>query len=101
MLILYTFLPLGEMGVWYAGAMAKLSKFTLSYDDKRDNWKLQKDKSHEVVKRFETKADATTGGALQNALGARGGSVKIEYKKSGYEEERTFPRTKDPKSSKG
>ena len=39
---------------------------------------------------------------LKKALGSEGGSVKIEYKeKSGYEEERTFPRSADPRESKG
>ena len=82
--------------------MAKLRKLTLSFDDKKDNWKLQDDKTDRVARRFETKGDATEGGVLKRALGKDGGSVRIEYKnKSGYEEERTFPRKADPKKSKG
>jgi len=79
-----------------------LQKFTLSYDDKKENWKLENDKTDQVVRRFDTKEEATVGGVLKGALGKNGGSVRIEYKeKSGYDEERTFPRSADPRKSKG
>lgn len=81
--------------------MANLPKFTLSFDRKKQDWRLKEDGSDRARKRFETKAEATKGGALAGALGAGGGSVKIEKKKGGFEEERTFPRSKDPRSSKG
>jgi hypothetical protein len=82
--------------------MGKLPKYTLAFDDKKDNWKLENDKTDKIVKRFDTKEDATAGGVLQKALGKEGGSVKIEFKtKSGYDEERTFPRSADPRESKG
>lgn len=82
--------------------MAKLSRYTLSYDDKKDDWKLENDKTDKVIRRYDTKDEATEGGVLKKALGSEGGSVKIEYKeKSGYEEERTFPRSADPRESKG
>ena len=82
--------------------MATLPKFTLSWDDKRENWKLENDKTDKVVKRFDTKDEATERGVLKKALGKEGGSVRIEYRrKSGYEEERTFPRSADPRKSKG
>jgi hypothetical protein len=82
--------------------VAKLPKFTLSWDKKRENWKLENDKTDKVVRRFHKKSDATGGGVLKKALGDGGGSVKIHYKtKPGYEEERTFPRSRDPRSSKG
>lgn len=54
-----------------------------------------------VVKRFDTKDEATTGGVLEKAVGNNGGSVRIEKKSGGYEEERTYPRSKDPRESKG
>ena len=79
----------------------KLPKFTLSYDRKKEDWKLENDKSDQVVKRFETKSDATEGGALKKAVGTEGGSVRIEKIKGGYQEERTFPRSADPKKTKG
>ncbi len=81
--------------------MSKLRKYTLSNNDNRDRWELRQDKTHNLVKSFGTKADATTGGALSRALGKEGGSVKIEKVSGGYQEERTFPRSADPRRSKG
>jgi len=81
--------------------MAKLPKFTLESNEKRNTWDLKKDKSGEVIKRFDTKADATKGGALQRAVGPDGGSVKIQKESGRYQEERTYPRSKDPRTSKG
>ena len=82
--------------------MTKLPKYTLAFDNKKDNWKLEQDKTEKIVRRFESKEDATKGGVLERAVGPGGGSVKIEYKnKSGYEEERTYPRSADPRDSKG
>jgi len=81
--------------------MAKLPKLTLSFDQKKENWKLEDDASDKVLRRFEMKEDATAGGALKKALGPEGGSVRIEKKHGGYQEERTFPRSKDPRQSKG
>jgi len=81
--------------------MAKLPKYTLSHDEKKDDWVLKEDGASRARRRFETKADATAGGALSEALGASGGSVKIQKKSGQYQEERTFPRSRDPKKSPG
>lgn len=81
--------------------MTKLPKYTLSHSDGRDRWELRQDKTHQLVKSFDTKADATAGGALSRALGTQGGSVKIEKLSGRYQEERTFPRSADPRKSKG
>ena len=81
--------------------MAKLPKYTLSYDKAKDDWALKQDGGNRVRKRFEKKADATTGGALRNVLGNAGGSVKIKKKNGRIQEERTFPRSKDPSKSPG
>lgn len=81
--------------------MTKLPKYTLSHNDSRDRWELRQDKTHNFVKAFETKADATTGGVLSRALGKEGGSVKIAKISGGYQEERTFPRSADPRKSRG
>jgi len=81
--------------------MTKLPKFTLSHNDKKDRWDLRKDKSHELVKSFDVKAKATKGGVLERAVGKGGGSVKIEKVSGRYQEERTYPRSADPKESKG
>ena len=81
--------------------MSKLRKYTLSHSESRDRWELRQDKTRELVKSFDTKADATGGGVLARALGKEGGSVKIEKISGGYQEERTFPRSADPRRSKG
>jgi hypothetical protein len=81
--------------------MTDLPKYTLSHDAKKDDWVLTKDGSDRATKRFEKKADATKGGALADAIGNVGGSVKIKKMDGKYQEERTFPRSKDPRESKG
>ena len=47
---------------------------------------------------FDKKADATKGGALSDAVGAKGGSVRIHKEDGKIQEERTYPRSRDPKS---
>lgn len=81
--------------------MKKLDKFTLSKNKKDQSWDLKNDSSKEVVKKFDTKEQATVGGALSGALGSKGGSVKIRKTDGTFQEERTFPRGKDPKESRG
>ncbi|MCK1513069.1 DUF2188 domain-containing protein [Bradyrhizobium sp. 190] len=81
--------------------MTKLPKATLSYNEKKESWDLRQDKTNKLVKSFDNKAEATAGGALEKALGAAGGSVKIQKQDGKFQEERTFPRSADPKESKG
>ncbi len=81
--------------------MAKLPKYTLEFDEKKDKWNLENDKTDKVVKTFNTKADATKGGVLEKALGKDGGSVKIQKADGKFQEERTYPGSADPASSKG
>lgn len=81
--------------------MAKLRKTTLSKNPGKTTWALKDDKTKEVIHTFRTKQTATKGGALKKQLGPEGGSVKIKKEDNTYQEERTFPRSKDPKESKG
>ncbi len=81
--------------------MANLKKLTLSFDKRDEAWKLKVDKTDHTLKTFDTKADATKGGVLAKVLGEQGGSVRIEKEKGGYQEERTYPRSADPRESKG
>ncbi len=81
--------------------MAKLTKFTVDYDEKRSKWQLTNDVTNKVVKQFGTKAQATSGGVLKRAVGPTGGSVKIQKIDGRFQEERTYPRKADPKRSKG
>lgn len=81
--------------------MTKLPKYTLEYNENKERWDLENDKTNRVIKTFVTKEKATTGGVLKKALGQNGGSVKIQKVNGRFEEERTFPRSKDPRESKG
>lgn len=81
--------------------MAKLPKFTLDFDPKRQKWDLTNDSTDRRVKSFDTKEEATKGGVLEQAVGPRGGSVKIKTQDNKYQEERTYPGTADPKKSPG
>jgi hypothetical protein len=49
-----------------------------------------------VVKTFKEKAKATKGGVLSRAIGGRG-SVRIKKRNGRIQEERTFPRSADPR----
>lgn len=76
----------------------KLPKFTLTKNDQKDRWDLVNDATKRVIKSFENKSDATRGGVLEKAVGAGGGSVKIRKEDGRFQEERTYPRSADPKS---
>jgi hypothetical protein len=81
--------------------MEKLTKYTADYNEKRDNWRVTNDATDRVVATFDTKGDMTQRGALKEAIGSAGGSVKIQKVNGRFQEERTYPRSRDPKASKG
>ena len=81
--------------------MPDLPKLTLSHNEKKSQWELRRDGSGRLVDSFDTKAETTAGGALEEALGNVGGSVKIQKLNGQFQEERTYPRSSDPKESKG
>jgi hypothetical protein len=81
--------------------MSNLPRFTLAFDQQKEDWALRNDMSGRTVRRFETKVDATKGGVLEDAVGDAGGSVRIHKLNGMYDEERTYPRSRDPRSSKG
>lgn len=78
-----------------------MDKFTLHKDQKNDKWRLEKEGSDRAVKVFDRKADATKGGALADAIGKGGGSVRIRKVDNTIQEERTIRPAKDPRTSKG
>jgi hypothetical protein len=82
-------------------ANEKLPSYHLTRDKKRGGWQLEKDGSDRARARFETKAEALKGGALKAAVGQDGGSVKIHKQNGRIQQERTYPRGRDPRSSKG
>ncbi|HPU94717.1 MAG TPA: DUF2188 domain-containing protein [Candidatus Gracilibacteria bacterium] len=79
--------------------MTKLPKFTLTFNEKKEIWNLQNDKTDKVIKSFATKETATKGGVLKGLIGE--GSVKIQKMNGKIQEERTFPKSKDLTSSPG
>jgi len=81
--------------------MARLPKFTLEHDEGKEKWVLENDKTNRTIKTFATKEKATAGGVLKKAVGEDGGSVKIQKLNGRFQEERTFPREKDPRESEG
>jgi len=81
--------------------MPKLPKFTLEYNEKKDHWDLRNDKSDRLIKAFATKEKATSRGTLRKAVGIKGGSIKIQKGNGRFQEERTYPKSKDPAKSKG
>jgi uncharacterized protein DUF2188 len=80
--------------------MAKLPRFSLSHNEKTKKWELKKEGSIEVVKTFSNKAAALKRGVLEKAVGGRG-SVRIRKRDGKIQEERTYPRSADPRGSKG
>ena len=80
--------------------MAKLPRFSLAHNETTKKWELNKEGSSEVMKRFATKAAALKGGVLEKAVGGRG-SVRIRKRDGKIQEERTYPRSADPRGSKG
>jgi hypothetical protein len=77
-----------------------LTRYTLSPRED-GQWALTREGSDRATKLFATKAEATAGGALEAAIGADGGSVRIQRADGQFEEERTFPRSADPARSPG
>jgi hypothetical protein len=76
--------------------MAKLPRYSLAHNTKTKKWELKSEPSGKLVKRFTTKARATKGGVLGRAIGGRG-SVRIKKRNGRIQEERTFPRSADPR----
>jgi hypothetical protein len=76
--------------------MAKLPRYSLSHNEMSKKWELKKEGSGEVVKRFASKAAATKGGVLEKAVGAMD-SVRIRKRGGKIQEERTYPRSMDPR----
>jgi Uncharacterized protein conserved in bacteria (DUF2188) len=76
--------------------MAKLPRYSLTHNDKNKKWELKREGSGEVIKRFKTKAAATKGGVLERAVNKMG-SVRIRKRDGKIQEERTYPRSMDPR----
>lgn len=64
-----------------------------------DGWELKKEGAHRASKRAATKQELV--GALGAFFEGKTASVKIHRVDGTFEEERTYPRSADPKRSKG
>ena len=80
--------------------MAKLARYSLSHDEKKKRWVLKHEGTGQTVKTFATKAAATKGGVLERAVKGTG-SVRIRKRNGQIQEERTYPRSADPRGSRG
>jgi hypothetical protein len=73
-----------------------LKRFELKRDG--EEWGLF-DQIGDRVRAFRTKAEALQSGVLEKLVGE--GSVRIHREDGQMEEERTFPRSQDPRRSPG
>lgn len=67
--------------------------------NKDDQWKLEKEGSERSIRNFETKEQAMDFG--KEYMKDHGGSLKIHKQDGKIQEERTYPRSADPRKSKG
>ena len=77
-----------------------LHRFTLKRNKTDGGWEL-KDQTGQVITTFRRKTDALAGGRLEKMLGKKGGTVRIHKQDGRFEEERTYPRSRDPRASPG
>jgi hypothetical protein len=79
-----------------------LTRYSLVFDT-AGTWTLVNEdmKPRLSVRTWPTKAAATAAGQLAAAIGAAGGTVRIHDQSGRFEEERTFPRSADPRRSPG
>jgi hypothetical protein len=64
-----------------------------------ENWKLQKENGNRAIKKFESKKEGLPDSV--EYVKKQGGSLKIHKSDGSIQEERTYPRSADPKRSKG
>ena len=74
-----------------------LDKFHLT--KKGNEWKLVKANSNRAVVKADTKAEAVQ--KMREYMQTHEGSVRIHKEDGKIQEERTYPRSKDPRRSKG
>ena len=78
--------------------MTMLPRFTLKHNKQSGGWDL-KNQIGNTVKSFSRKEQATAGGVLGRAV--KRGTVRIHTMDGRIQEERTFPRSADPRRSPG
>lgn len=66
---------------------------------RNDEWRLEKAGSNRAVAKADTKANAIL--EMRGYMQTHEGSVRIHKVNGRIQEERTYPRSKDPRGSKG
>jgi hypothetical protein len=67
--------------------------------NKDGEWKFRKENSQRSIKNFDTKTDALN--FTKDFMNNNGGSLKIHKTDGTLQEERTYPKSKDPRKTKG
>jgi hypothetical protein len=75
-----------------------LPRFTLKHNKYDGGWDLH-NQAGEVVRRFARKSEAVARGVLASIV--KRGTVRIHNKDGRIDEERTFPRSSDPRRHPG
>jgi len=78
--------------------MPMLPRFTLKHNKRTGGWDLN-DETGETLKSFSTKAQAIASGVLERTV--KPGTVRIHKEDGTLQQELTFPRSADPRSSPG
>lgn len=74
-----------------------MDKYELVKDD--GDWKLRQPGAQRAIRAFETKEAGM--GFSTDYVKSHGGSLRIKLASGTYQEERTYPRSADPRRSKG
>jgi hypothetical protein len=74
-----------------------LNKYDLLHED--DQWKLRQRGAERAIRSFETKDDGME--FSTKYVGTHGGSLVVRKLNDRIQEERTYPRSADPKRSPG
>ena len=76
-----------------------IPKYDVLLNRKTGEWQLKKAGANRAKRVSDTKKEALKN--LSDAVGPNGGSVRIRRKDNAIQEERTYPRSKDPKHRPG
>lgn len=87
----------GEASVVLRLKIMSLDKYNLVHQD--DEWKLEKHGQERAIKNFEKKEDAME--FSTDYVKNHTGSLRIHKENGEFQEERTYPRSADPRSSPG
>ena len=80
-----------------------LAKYTIFHEAEglvKVRWILKRDGAKRALKRFPTKSDAVAHAASRFGPDSPA-TVKIQNQDGTFDEERTYPRSMDPRASKG